>query len=114
MLLPFTNNLNLYSYITYVEILAYEKLVYVCSGLCRANQLKIANILLKDVFITKDLFVERARVLTWKAIMTTTNDAEPLKECVRYLSESIFFVHFFCAVFFCALSQAISILVFIN
>ncbi|KAH0924653.1 hypothetical protein HID58_016909 [Brassica napus] len=49
--------------------------------LCRANQLKIANILLKDVFITKDLFVERARVLTWKARMTTTNNAEPLKEC---------------------------------
>ena len=66
-----------------------------CSELCRANQLKIADIFLKDVFITKELFVERSRVLTWKTSMTTTTGAEHLKECVRYLSEAIFFCAFF-------------------
>lgn len=50
-------------------------------------------ILLKDVFITKDLFMEIARVLTWKPKMITTIGAQ-LKECVRHLSEVISIVVF--------------------
>lgn len=63
-----------------------------CSKFCRANQIKIADILLTDVFITKDLLLERAKVLTWKARLITTAGAEHLKahkECVRHLSETI-------------------------
>ncbi|CAN6831412.1 unnamed protein product [Brassica oleracea] len=74
------------------EILAYEEFVPVCSKFCRANQIKIADILLTDVFITKDLLLERAKVLTWKARLITTAGAEHLKahkECVRHLSETI-------------------------
>ncbi|CAH8325272.1 unnamed protein product [Eruca vesicaria subsp. sativa] len=70
------------------EILAYEESVPECSRLCRANQLEIADILLKEVFITKDLLLERAKVLMWKARMLTTG-AEHLKECVDHLSKAI-------------------------
>ncbi|CAH8384817.1 unnamed protein product [Eruca vesicaria subsp. sativa] len=72
------------------EILAYEEFVPECSRLCRANQLEIADILLKDVFVTKDLLLERAKVLTWKARMLRTTGPEHLKECVKHLSKAIF------------------------
>ncbi|WZZ49348.1 hypothetical protein YC2023_049455 [Brassica napus] len=65
------------------EILAYEEFVPVCSKLCRANQIKIADILLKDVIITKDLFLERARVLTWKARIARAEQERVEKECVK-------------------------------
>ncbi|KAG2326377.1 hypothetical protein Bca52824_009105 [Brassica carinata] len=65
------------------EILAYEEFVPVCSKLCRANQIKIADILLKDVFITKDLFLERARVLTWKARIARAELERVQQECVE-------------------------------
>lgn len=54
-----------------------------CSKLCRANQIKIADILLKDVIITKDLFLERARVLTWKARIARAEQERVEKECVK-------------------------------
>lgn len=80
-----------------------------CSKLCRANQIKIADILLDDVFITKDIFLERAKVLTWKARIARAElerveqegvekarveqardeKARAEEECIRHLSERI-------------------------
>lgn len=54
-----------------------------CSKLCRANQIKIADILLDDVFITKDLFFERAKVLTWKARIARAELERVEQECVE-------------------------------
>lgn len=60
------------------------------SELCREKHIKIADILLKEVFITKDLLVERARTLIWRARVIRASGTEHLKECIHYLSEAIF------------------------
>ncbi|ESQ38299.1 hypothetical protein EUTSA_v10029518mg, partial [Eutrema salsugineum] len=72
------------------ELLAYEEILPLRSELCRAKHTQIADILLKEVFITKDLAVERARILIWKARVRRASGTEHLKECIHYLSEAIF------------------------
>ncbi|KAL0876967.1 hypothetical protein Bca101_026672 [Brassica carinata] len=72
------------------ELLAYEEILPMSSELCREKHIKIADILLKEVFITKDLLVERARTLIWRARVIRASGTEHLKECIHYLSEAIF------------------------
>lgn len=50
---------------------------------------EIADILLKDVYITEDMHIERAKILIWKAKMTRTSGTEHLTDCIRFLSEAI-------------------------
>lgn len=52
-------------------------------------QIKIADILLKDVYVTEDMHIERARILIWKARMTRASGTEHLDDCIRFLSEAI-------------------------
>ncbi|KFK31931.1 hypothetical protein AALP_AA6G177700 [Arabis alpina] len=71
------------------ELLAYEEILPLHSELGRVKQTKTTDILLKDVFITKDLLVERGRILIWKARTIRASGTEHLKECIHYLSEAI-------------------------
>ncbi|CAH2078208.1 unnamed protein product [Thlaspi arvense] len=68
------------------ELLAYEPLR---SNLGQQTQIKIADILLKDVYVTEDMHIDRARILIWKARMTRTSGTEHLTDCIRFLSEAI-------------------------
>lgn len=59
------------------------------SNLGQQTRIKIADILLKDVYVTEDMHIERARILIWKARMTRTSGTEHLTECICFLSEAI-------------------------
>ncbi|CAA7060137.1 unnamed protein product [Microthlaspi erraticum] len=71
------------------ELLAYDELFPLSSNLGQRMRIEIADILLKDVYITKDMHIERAKILIWKARMTRTSGTEHLTDCIRFLSEAI-------------------------
>ncbi|KAF8099569.1 hypothetical protein N665_0241s0003 [Sinapis alba] len=62
------------------ELIAYEEILLLSSKLCREKHTKIVDILLKEVFVTKDLLVERARTLIWRARVIRASGTEHLKE----------------------------------
>ncbi|KAL1201644.1 Separase [Cardamine amara subsp. amara] len=71
------------------ELLAYDKMFPSSSNLGQQTRIEIADILLKDVYVTEEMYIERARILIWKARMTRTSGIEHLTECIRFLSEAI-------------------------
>ncbi|XP_010448796.1 PREDICTED: separase isoform X2 [Camelina sativa] len=71
------------------ELIAYEKMFSLSSNLGQVTRITIADILLKDVYVTEDMHIERARILIWKARMTRTSGTEHLNECICLLSEAI-------------------------
>lgn len=71
------------------ELLAYDKMFPSSSNLGQQTRIELADILLKDVYVTEDMYIERARILIWKARMTRTSGIEHLTECIDFLSEAI-------------------------
>ena len=71
------------------ELLAYDDLFSVSSKLGQQMRIEIADILLKDVYVTEDMPIERGRILIWKARMTRASGIEHLADCIRTLSEAI-------------------------
>ncbi|KAL0890878.1 hypothetical protein Bca101_014861 [Brassica carinata] len=71
------------------ELLAYGEMFSLSSKLGQQTRFEIADILLKDVYITKDMHIERAGILIWKARMTRESGIEHLADCIRSLSEAI-------------------------
>uniref|UniRef100_A0A1J3F8L7 separase n=1 Tax=Noccaea caerulescens TaxID=107243 RepID=A0A1J3F8L7_NOCCA len=71
------------------ELLAYDEMFPLSSNLGQQMRSEIADILLKDVYITEDMHIERAKILIWKAKMTRTSGTEHLTDCIRFLSEAI-------------------------
>ncbi|KAJ0263460.1 Separase [Hirschfeldia incana] len=71
------------------ELLAYDEMFPLSSKLGQQTREEIADILLKDVYVTKDMHIERARILIWKARMTRSSGIEHLADCIRSLSEAI-------------------------
>ncbi|KAL9818505.1 Separase [Arabidopsis thaliana] len=71
------------------ELLAYDRVLPLRSNLGQQTRIKIADILLKDVYVTEDMHIERARILIWKARMTRTSGTEHITECICFLSEAI-------------------------
>ncbi|XP_024005725.1 separase isoform X2 [Eutrema salsugineum] len=71
------------------ELLAYDEMFPLSSNLGQQTRIEIADILLKDVYVTEDMHLERARILIWKARMTRTFGTERLTDCIDFLSEAI-------------------------
>ncbi|CAN8325640.1 unnamed protein product [Cochlearia groenlandica] len=71
------------------ELLAYDEMFPLSSNLGHKTRMEIADILLKDVYVTKDMNVERAKILIWKARMTRSSGTEHLADCISFLSEAI-------------------------
>ncbi|XP_020873224.1 separase isoform X2 [Arabidopsis lyrata subsp. lyrata] len=71
------------------ELLAYDRVLPLRSNLGQQTRIKITDILLKDVYVTEDMHIERARILIWKAQMTRTSGTEHITECICFLSEAI-------------------------
>ncbi|KAG2240437.1 hypothetical protein Bca52824_090755 [Brassica carinata] len=71
------------------ELLAYDEFFSLRSNLGQQMRIEIADILLKDVYVTEDMHVERARILIWKARMTRASGTEHLDDCIGFLSEAI-------------------------
>ena len=59
------------------------------SNLGQQMRIEIADILLKNVYVTEDMHIERATVLIWKARMARASGTEHLVYCIRFLSEAI-------------------------
>ncbi|CAN6914161.1 unnamed protein product [Brassica oleracea] len=71
------------------ELLAYDEMFSLSSKLGQQTRIEIADILLKNVYVTEDMHVERARILVWKARITRASGTEHLADCIRFLSEAI-------------------------
>lgn len=71
------------------ELLAYEELKALSSGLCQKMKMRIFNILLQDVYITKDSHLEKSRILIKKGKALRAYGTEGLKECIDCFSEAI-------------------------
>ncbi|XP_010540470.1 PREDICTED: separase isoform X2 [Tarenaya hassleriana] len=71
------------------ELFVYEELFPSSSNRGLQMQMETADILLKDVYVTVDMHIERARILIWKARMNRTSGTERLRDCIQCLSEAI-------------------------
>ncbi|CAN7071285.1 unnamed protein product [Brassica oleracea var. botrytis] len=71
------------------ELLAFDEMFSLSSNLGQQMRIEIADILLKNVYVTEDMHIERATVLIWKARMTRASGTEHLADCIRFLSEAI-------------------------
>ncbi|KAJ4962506.1 hypothetical protein NE237_022445 [Protea cynaroides] len=72
------------------ELLVYEEMNSCCPNLCQKMQLKIIDILLIDVYITKDDFLEKSRVLIRKGRALRACESEGLQNCIQCFSEAIY------------------------
>ncbi|CBI23880.3 unnamed protein product, partial [Vitis vinifera] len=71
------------------ELLAYEEMKALSPELCQKMQMKIFNILLQDVFITKDSCLQKSRILIRKGKALRACGTEGLKDCIHCFSEAI-------------------------
>ncbi|XP_043718262.1 separase-like isoform X1 [Telopea speciosissima] len=72
------------------ELFMYEEMNSSYPKLCQKMQLKIMDILLFDVYITKDDFLEKSRVLIWKGRVLRACESEDLQICIQCFSEAIY------------------------
>ena len=71
------------------ELLAYEEMKELSSELCQKMQMRLFNILLQDVYITKDSHLEKSRILIKKGKALRACGTEGLKDCIDCFSEAI-------------------------
>lgn len=71
------------------ELLAYEDIYSLDPELCKLMQIKICDILLKDVYTTKDCCLDKLRILLKKGRALKASGIEHLKGCIQCLSEAI-------------------------
>ncbi|KAF8411822.1 hypothetical protein HHK36_004381 [Tetracentron sinense] len=71
------------------ELLAYEEMNAQYPNLCQKMQLKIANILLLNVYVTKDNLLQKSRIFIRKGRAFRAYGIEGLNSCIQCLSEAI-------------------------
>ncbi|XP_040366322.1 separase isoform X3 [Rosa chinensis] len=70
-------------------LLAYEKMYAVNPEFCQKMQMQIINILLQDVYVTPDSWLQKARILVRKGRALKLYGIKGLKDCIHCLSEAI-------------------------
>ncbi|XP_020532873.1 separase isoform X2 [Jatropha curcas] len=71
------------------ELLAYEEMEIMYPELCQRMQNEIIDIILQNVYVTQDSYLERARILIRKGRALRTHGFEGSEDCVQCLSEAI-------------------------
>lgn len=57
--------------------------------LCKTMQMTITNILLEEIYSTKDNCLQKSRILIANARESRAHGVEGLNDCSKYLSEAI-------------------------
>ncbi|KAK9095991.1 hypothetical protein Sjap_021488 [Stephania japonica] len=70
------------------ELLAYEEMES-HSSLCQKMQLKIINILLLNIYVSKDYYLQKSLLLIKKGRIFRAQGFERLTDCIRCLSDAI-------------------------
>ncbi|GMH28096.1 hypothetical protein Nepgr_029939 [Nepenthes gracilis] len=71
------------------ELLSYQEMSGWLPKFCQRMQMKVINILLQDLYVTKNSRFQRAGVLITKGRVLRACGSEGLKDCVQCLSEAI-------------------------
>ncbi|KAK1279769.1 hypothetical protein QJS04_geneDACA004979 [Acorus gramineus] len=71
------------------ELLAYAEMDTRSPNLCQKMQLKIIEILLQEVYVTKEYYFQRSRVLMRQGIVFRACGGDGLQSCLQCLSEAI-------------------------
>lgn len=71
------------------ELVAYEEMDARNPNLCQRMQLKIIDILLCNVYITKDCYLQKSRILVKKSRLLRACGVDGLNSCIKCLSEAI-------------------------
>lgn len=73
------------------EFFAYGEIFIHSPNICQAMQQKIINILLHDVYVTKEYFLQRAKIfiLKGKTFRVRSSGLDGLNNCIQCLSEAI-------------------------
>ncbi|KAG6652968.1 separase isoform X5 [Carya illinoinensis] len=71
------------------EMLAYEEMSALYPEFCYKMQIKIIDILLRDVYVTPDSCLQKSRLLGRKGMALRARGIEGLKDCIQCLSDSI-------------------------
>ncbi|GMY05223.1 separase isoform X2 [Fagus crenata] len=75
------------------ELFAYEEMNALYPEFCQQMQMKIIGILLQDVYVTPDNYLQKSRILVRKGKALRVCGIEGLKDCIQCLSESIHTIH---------------------
>ncbi|KAK1417650.1 hypothetical protein QVD17_26781 [Tagetes erecta] len=71
------------------ELEAYREIKSLNPELCKLMQVTISNILLEDIYSTKDSFLHKSRILIAKGRESRACGVEGLNECIGFLSEAL-------------------------
>ncbi|XP_073049001.1 separase isoform X1 [Primulina eburnea] len=71
------------------ELLAYEENSHLNPRLCHTMRMKIIEVLLKEIYVTKDHNLEKSRLLIEKGRVIRALGLECLEECTKCLSSAI-------------------------
>ncbi|XP_042511471.1 separase isoform X2 [Macadamia integrifolia] len=72
------------------ELFGYEEMNSRYPNICKKMQLKIIDILLFEVYLTKDDLLEKSRILIWKGRALRAFESEGLQNCIQCFSEAIY------------------------
>ncbi|KAL4588484.1 hypothetical protein LXL04_001375 [Taraxacum kok-saghyz] len=75
------------------ELQAYKEMKSYNPTLCKTMQTTITNILLEEIYNTKDSCLQNSRVLIAKGKESRAYGFESLNDCIKYLSEAISMLH---------------------
>ncbi|XP_057978228.1 separase isoform X2 [Malania oleifera] len=78
------------------ELVAYEKMSGSYPNICQEMQMKIINILLNNVYITRDTCLLKSRIFVVKGRLLRAHGFEALKDCIECLSEAISTINDIC------------------
>ncbi|KAI3774516.1 hypothetical protein L1987_49074 [Smallanthus sonchifolius] len=70
------------------ELEAYREMKSLNPELCKVMQTTISNILLEDIYCTKDSIFQKSRILIAKARESRACGVQGLNECIEFLSEA--------------------------
>ncbi|CAI9287139.1 unnamed protein product [Lactuca saligna] len=71
------------------ELEAYKEMKFLNPTLCKTMQMTITNILLEEIYSTKDNCLQKSRILIANARESRAHGVEGLNDCSKYLSEAI-------------------------
>ncbi|KAI3715733.1 hypothetical protein L6452_22720 [Arctium lappa] len=71
------------------ELQAYKEMKSLNPKLCKTMQTTITNILLEEIYSTKDSCLQKCRILIAKGMESRACGVEGLNDCIKYLSEAI-------------------------
>lgn len=71
------------------ELIAYGVMEARYPNICQKMQLKVIDILLNEVYTTKDYYMQRSRIFVRKGKVIRGCGVEGLSHCIECLSEAI-------------------------